>query len=72
MGGAGRDLGTARDLFAADGIHLTLTDTNRRSLSAVLDASATQAKLSVDDVEQIMDAAHTAERALADMLLSRS
>jgi hypothetical protein len=59
---------TARDLLAADGTLVTLTDTNRRSLSAVLDASATRANLSIDDVEQIMDAAHAAEQALTNML----
>jgi hypothetical protein len=63
---------TARDLLVADGILLPLTGTSRRSLAAVLDASATQAKLSLDGVEQIMDAAHTAEQALGVLLRTAS
>ena len=51
---------------------MTLTGTNRRSLYAVLDVPVIRAKLFLDDDEQIMDAAHTAERALADKLMSSS
>ena len=58
----------ARDLVAADGVLVTLTDANRRALSAVLDASATQAALPLGSVEQIMDTAHTVEQALGDAL----
>jgi hypothetical protein len=57
-----------RGVLVADGDLVTLADTNRRSLSAALNALATRAQLSIDDVEQIMDAAHVAERALADTL----
>lgn len=59
---------TARDLLAADTVLVTLTDTNRRALSTILDASVTQATLPLEAVEQVMDAAHTAEQALDDAL----
>jgi hypothetical protein len=55
---------TARDLLAADGVLVMLADANRRTLSAVLDASVTQAAVALDGVEQIMDAANSAEQAL--------
>jgi hypothetical protein len=60
---------TARDLLAADGVLVPLTADNRRALSAVLEASMTQAALSLDDVEQILHTAHTAEEALGNALL---
>jgi len=59
---------TARDLLAADDVLVTLTDANQRALSAVLDASLTQAVLSLDSVEQIMDAARAAEQTLRNAL----
>ncbi|WP_345372662.1 hypothetical protein [Promicromonospora umidemergens] len=59
---------TARDLLTADGIIVSLTDGNRRALTAVVDESVTQEVLSLDGVEQIMGAVHTAEQTLDELL----